>query len=158
MFWDKNCQSVAMWKCITSTLLKIAVILCIHEFEHCLCDKMGKNHEVHTVCSLMEVHFGLQEWLHKCSRCDPTAVNGLTGNKMAKICTEQSYPSQRSAFTPEPAIEWIERGERSEGIPQIAYIDKLINILHLEQLNIQKFLYFIWCVFVSFAVTSHPVD
>jgi len=43
-------------------------------------------------------------------------VKGLTGKKMAKICTEQSYPSQRSAFTPEPAIEWIERGERSEDI------------------------------------------
>lgn len=47
--------------CTTSTLLKLAVILFIHEFKHCLCDKMGKNYEVHTVCSLMEVYFGLQE-------------------------------------------------------------------------------------------------
>lgn len=55
---------------------------------------------------------------------------------MAKICTEQSYPSQRSAFTPEPTIEWIERGERSEDMPQ-TYIDKSINILHLEQFSLQ---------------------
>jgi len=83
-------------------------MLFIHEF---------KTIYVHVeVCSLMKVHFNLQEWFHKCSRCDPSAVKGLTGKKMAKICTEQSYPSQRSAFTPEPAIEWIERGERSEDI------------------------------------------
>ncbi|KAA0722525.1 Cyclic nucleotide-gated channel cone photoreceptor subunit alpha CNG channel 1 [Triplophysa tibetana] len=33
---------------------------------------------------------------------------------MPKICTEQSYLSQRSAFTPEPDVEWIERGESDQ--------------------------------------------
>lgn len=100
------------------------------------------------ICPLMKVHFSLQEWLPKGSTCDLIAVNGLTGNKMAKICTEQSFPSQRSAFTPEPAIEWIERGERSEEMPQTYAIcfEQFSHSVHVWLPFNSKYL--IWYIFL----------